>query len=63
VTLVGPGDIERAFPLWESGGYLTRVARASSPMDAGDVADALQYIVSQPRGVMLDVVHIRSTGL
>lgn len=55
-------DIERAFPAWEADGYLVRVAGAARPMDASTVADALLYLVTRPPGVMLDVMHIRSTG-
>lgn len=54
----GPGDAERAFPAWEADGYLTRVA--GGPMEAAWAADAMVYAVTRPRGMMLDVMHVRS---
>jgi NAD(P)-dependent dehydrogenase (short-subunit alcohol dehydrogenase family) len=58
----GPGDAERAFPVWEEDGYLTRVAGAAHPIEADWVADALVYAVTRPRGMMLDVLHVRAAG-
>ncbi len=51
-------DIRRAFPVWREDGYLHRVA-GTHPMQASWVADALLYVVTRPRGMMLDVLHAR----
>jgi len=55
-------DVARAFPVWEEDGYLQRVARSQSPMDPAWVADAILYVVTRPRGMMMDVVHTRASG-
>ncbi len=55
----GPGDAERAIPLWVQDGYLSRVAGADRPMDASWVADTMVHVVTRPRGMMMDVVHTR----
>jgi NADP-dependent 3-hydroxy acid dehydrogenase YdfG len=55
----GPGDAERAYPAWAEDGYLTRVAGAHQPMDAAWVADAMLYVVTRPKGMMIDVIHTR----
>jgi NAD(P)-dependent dehydrogenase (short-subunit alcohol dehydrogenase family) len=52
-------DFERALPVWQEDGYLTRVAGAHRPMEVGWVSDAIVYVVTRPRGMMLDVVHVR----
>ena len=54
----GPGDLERAWPLWEADGYLTRMSGAkllTPPM----VADVLHDVVGRPRELMTDVIHVR----
>ena len=57
-----PGDYERAGPIWAADGYMTRVSGAARPLDAGWVADAIAYVVSRPRAMMLDVMHVRAVG-
>lgn len=54
-----PADKERAFPIWDRDGYLRRVA-GRDPMDPRWVAEALLFVVTRPRGQMVDVVHARS---
>src|ERR1700753_744983 len=54
----GPGDLERAWPLWEADGYLTRMSGTkllTPPM----VADVLYEVVDHPRDLMTDVIHVR----
>jgi NAD(P)-dependent dehydrogenase (short-subunit alcohol dehydrogenase family) len=54
-----PGDAERAMPLWLDDGYMQRVAGADRPMDVTWVAETMLYVVTRPRGMMLDVIHTR----
>jgi NAD(P)-dependent dehydrogenase (short-subunit alcohol dehydrogenase family) len=58
----GPGDGERAYPVWQADGYMTRVAGSTRPIDADAVADTLVYVVTRPEGMMLDVIHVRAVG-
>jgi NAD(P)-dependent dehydrogenase (short-subunit alcohol dehydrogenase family) len=54
----GPGDIERAWPIWEADGYLTRmsgVQRLTPPT----VAEVLHDVLTRPRELMMDVIHVR----
>jgi NAD(P)-dependent dehydrogenase (short-subunit alcohol dehydrogenase family) len=54
----GPGDLERAWPIWEADGYLTRMSGTkllTPPM----VADVLYDVVGRPRELMTDVIHVR----
>jgi len=55
----GPGDAERAYPVWEADGYLRRVA-GLKPMDRQWVAETMLFVVTRPRGQMIDVIHARS---
>ena len=55
----GPGDAERGYPLWEKDGYLQRVA-GCEPMDQRWVAETMLFVVTRPRGQMVDVIHARS---
>jgi NAD(P)-dependent dehydrogenase (short-subunit alcohol dehydrogenase family) len=59
---MGPGDFERFWPAMEADGYHTRVAGAAHPIDADWVADTLLYAVTRPKGMMLDVIHVRAVG-
>ena len=54
----GPGDIERAWPLWEADGYLTRMS-GTHFLTSAAVADVLHDVINRPRELMMDVVHVR----
>ncbi len=54
----GPGDAERAIPLWSADGYMSRVAGADHPMDASWVAESMLHAITRPRGMMTDVMHM-----
>jgi hypothetical protein len=56
----GPGDIERAFPLWDKDNWFAGVA-GFKPLDVKWVADALLYVVTRPRDMMVKVIHARSS--
>jgi NADP-dependent 3-hydroxy acid dehydrogenase YdfG len=57
----GPGDIERAWPIWEADGYLTRMS-GTQLLTSATVADVLHNVVTRPRELMLDVIHVRPAG-
>jgi NAD(P)-dependent dehydrogenase (short-subunit alcohol dehydrogenase family) len=57
----GPGDIERAWPIWEADGYLTRMS-GHQLLASADVADVLHHVLTRPTGMTLDVVHVRPAG-
>src|ERR1700742_1269024 len=54
----GPGDLERACPLWEADGYLTRMS-GTKLLTPQVVADILYDVVGHPRELMTDVIHVR----
>jgi NAD(P)-dependent dehydrogenase (short-subunit alcohol dehydrogenase family) len=54
----GEGALEKAWPIWEADGYLTRMSGSHQLLSA-TVADVLQHIVTRPPELMLDVVHVR----
>jgi NADP-dependent 3-hydroxy acid dehydrogenase YdfG len=54
----GPGDIERAWPIWEADGYLTRMS-GTKLLTSATVADVLYDVLMRPRELMMDVVHVR----
>jgi NAD(P)-dependent dehydrogenase (short-subunit alcohol dehydrogenase family) len=54
----GPGDLERAWPLWEADGYLTRMS-GTQLLAPTTVADVLHDVIARPREVMTDVIHVR----
>ncbi|MDT5009229.1 MAG: hypothetical protein QOH57_846 [Mycobacterium sp.] len=54
----GPGDIERAWPIWEADGYLTRMS-GTQRLTPPTVADVLHDVLTRPRELMMDVVHVR----
>lgn len=54
----GPGDIERAWPIWEADGYLTRMS-GTQLLTSDTVADVLHNVVTRPKELMLDVIHVR----
>jgi NAD(P)-dependent dehydrogenase (short-subunit alcohol dehydrogenase family) len=54
----GPGDLERAWPIWEADGYLTRMS-GTQLLAAATVADVLYDVLTRPRELMMDVVHVR----
>lgn len=53
-----PEHSERAMKLWEEGGWLTRVAKATQTVD--QIAEVHVFLVTRPRGQKLEVVHVRS---
>jgi NADP-dependent 3-hydroxy acid dehydrogenase YdfG len=57
----GPGDLEKAWPLWEADGYLTRMS-GTQLLSPATVADVLHDVVTRPREVMMDVVHVRPSS-
>jgi NADP-dependent 3-hydroxy acid dehydrogenase YdfG len=57
----GPGDLEKAMPLWEADGYLTRMS-GTQLLSPATVADVLHNVITQPRDVMMDVVHVRPSS-
>lgn len=54
----GEGALEKAWPIWEADGYLTRMSGSHQLLSA-TVADVLHHIVTRPPELMLDVVHVR----
>src|SRR3977135_3862257 len=57
----GPGDLEKAWPLWEADGYLTRMS-GTQLLAPTTVADVLYDVITRPREVMMDVVHVRPSS-
>jgi NADP-dependent 3-hydroxy acid dehydrogenase YdfG len=56
-----PADLEKAMPLWEADGYLTRMS-GTQLLSPATVADVLHNVITQPRDVMMDVVHVRPSS-
>jgi NAD(P)-dependent dehydrogenase (short-subunit alcohol dehydrogenase family) len=54
----GEGALEKAWPIWEADGYLTRMSGSHQLLSA-TVGDVLHHIVTRPPELMLDVVHVR----
>ena len=54
----GPGDLEKAWPLWEADGYLTRMS-GTHLLTSATVAEVLHDVITRPREVMMDVIHVR----
>src|ERR1700743_3860168 len=54
----GPGDLERAWPIWEADGYLTRMS-GTTLLTPPMVADGLYDVLGHAREVMTDVLHVR----
>jgi NAD(P)-dependent dehydrogenase (short-subunit alcohol dehydrogenase family) len=54
----GEGALEKAWPIWEADGYLTRMSGSRLLLSA-TVADVLHHVVTRPPELMLDVVHVR----
>jgi NAD(P)-dependent dehydrogenase (short-subunit alcohol dehydrogenase family) len=57
----GPGDLEKAWPLWEADGYLTRMS-GTQLLAPATVANVLHDVITRPREVMMDVVHVRPSS-
>jgi NAD(P)-dependent dehydrogenase (short-subunit alcohol dehydrogenase family) len=57
----GPGDLERAWPIWEADGYLSRMS-GHQLLASADVGDVLHYVLTRPPEMTLDVVHVRPAG-
>jgi hypothetical protein len=55
----GPDDIAELRAIWDVDGYPTRISGAV-PMEPAWVAETLLFLVTRPRGQMLDVMHVRS---
>jgi NADP-dependent 3-hydroxy acid dehydrogenase YdfG len=55
----GEGDLERAWPIWEDDGWLTRMSGKKQFLTSAGVADMLHHIVTRPPEMMLDVMHVR----
>jgi NAD(P)-dependent dehydrogenase (short-subunit alcohol dehydrogenase family) len=53
-----PGDIDRAWPIWEADGYLTRMS-GTIQLTSATVAEVLFDVLSRPRELMMDVIHLR----
>ena len=53
-----PEGIEAALPEWLESGYMTRVAGPG--MEPEWMADAMVFVLTRPKGQMIDVVHVRS---
>jgi NAD(P)-dependent dehydrogenase (short-subunit alcohol dehydrogenase family) len=51
-------DLERAMPVWEADGYLTRMS-GTELLLAATVADVLHDVLTRPRELMMDVIHVR----
>ncbi|HEY2084924.1 MAG TPA: SDR family oxidoreductase [Mycobacterium sp.] len=54
----GPGDLDRAWPIWEADGYLTRMS-GTTQLTSATVAEVLFDVLNRPRELMMDVVHVR----
>jgi NADP-dependent 3-hydroxy acid dehydrogenase YdfG len=52
------GDLDRAWPIWEADGYLTRMS-GTKLLTSATVAEVLFDVLSRPRELMMDVVHVR----
>lgn len=53
-----PGDIERAWPMWEADGYLTRMS-GTQRLTPPTVAAVLHDVLTRPPELMMDVIHVR----
>src|ERR1700729_1527805 len=53
----GPGDLERAWPIWEADGYLTRMS-GTQLLTSARVAEVLYDVLTRPRDLMMDVIHV-----
>jgi NAD(P)-dependent dehydrogenase (short-subunit alcohol dehydrogenase family) len=53
-----PGDIERAWPIWEADGYLTRMS-GTQRLTPPTVAAVLHDVLTRPPELMTDVIHVR----
>jgi hypothetical protein len=54
----GAEDMDRAMPIWEADGYLSRMS-GTRLLTSATVADVLHDVVTRPRELMMDVVHVR----
>jgi NADP-dependent 3-hydroxy acid dehydrogenase YdfG len=57
-----PEDVERAWPIWEADGYLTRMS-GTKMLTAETVAEVLHDVLTRPRELMMDVVHVRPASI
>jgi NADP-dependent 3-hydroxy acid dehydrogenase YdfG len=51
-------DLDRAWPIWEADGYLTRMS-GTKLLTSATVAEVLFDVLSRPRELMMDVIHVR----
>jgi NAD(P)-dependent dehydrogenase (short-subunit alcohol dehydrogenase family) len=56
-----PADLDRAWPIWEADGYLTRMS-GTKLLTSATVADVLHDVITRPREVMMDVIHVRPSS-
>src|ERR1700716_291697 len=54
----GAEDMDRAMPIWEADGYLSRMS-GTQLLTSATVADVLYDVLTRPRQLMMDVVHVR----
>lgn len=54
----GEDDLQRAWPIWEADGYLTRMS-GTQLLTSAAVGEILHHIATRPPEMMLDVVHVR----
>jgi NADP-dependent 3-hydroxy acid dehydrogenase YdfG len=57
-----PEDVARAWPIWEADGYLTRMS-GTKMLTAETVAEVLHDVLTRPRELMMDVVHVRPASI
>jgi hypothetical protein len=50
--------MDRAMPIWEADGYLSRMS-GTQLLTSATVADVLHDVLTRPRQLMMDVVHVR----
>ncbi len=55
-----PEEIGRAYPEWESSGYLSRVAGPGQPPEW--LAEVFVFMLTRPPGQMIDLARVRSFG-
>jgi NAD(P)-dependent dehydrogenase (short-subunit alcohol dehydrogenase family) len=54
-----PEEAERGYRTWGEQGYLTRVS-GEGHVDPDEFAQSVLYVVTRPRGMMIDVLHVRA---
>jgi NAD(P)-dependent dehydrogenase (short-subunit alcohol dehydrogenase family) len=54
-----PEESARGYQVWGEQGYLTRVS-GEGHVDPDDFAQSVLYVVTRPREMMIDVMHVRA---